>query len=154
MARPCKSANLLTDYSQRKDEIDHRVKVEKRLRGKANDLTPPEHLTDEQAAIFNEIVDILAKSKILGAPDVYLLEKFAVVIQRLRWIDGQIDADPDRLTDKGLLQARKDYMADFLKFCSELSLSPQSRAKIGNLSLQAEQAKQDPLLKVLGGDSE
>lgn len=154
MARPCKSAKLLTECSQRKDEIEHRVKVEETLRGEPNDLTPPEHLTDEQAEIFSQVVGVLEKAKILGAADTFLLERFAVVIQRLRWIDGRINDDPELLANKTLLQARKELMADFLKICTELSLSPQSRAKIGNLSLQAEQAKQDPLLKVLSGGAE
>lgn len=154
MARPCKSAKLLTDYSQTKGEIEHRVMVEERLRGKTGKLVPPEHLTDEQADIFSQVVKVLEKAKILGAADTFLLERFAVVIQRLRWIDGRINDDPELLANKTLLQARKELMADFMKICTELSLSPQSRAKIGNLSLQAEQAKQDPLLKVLSGGAE
>jgi P27 family predicted phage terminase small subunit len=154
VARPCKSAKLLTDYSQTKGEIEHRVMVEERLRGKTGKLVPPEHLTDEQADIFSQVVKVLEKAKILGAADTFLLERFAVVIQRLRWIDGRINDDPELLANKTLLQARKELMADFMKICTELSLSPQSRAKIGNLSLQAEQAKQDPLLKVLSGGAE
>lgn len=154
MARPCKSAKLLTDYSQTKGEIEHRVMVEEKLRGKTGKLVPPEHLTDEQADIFSQVVKVLEKAKILGAADTFLLERFAVVIQRLRWIDGRINDDPELLANKTLLQARKELMADFMKICTELSLSPQSRAKIGNLSLQAEQAKQDPLLKVLSGGAE
>lgn len=154
MARPCKSAKLLTDYSQTKGEIEHRVMVEEKLRGKTGKLVPPEHLTDEQAEIFSQVVGMLEKAKILGAADTFLLERFAVVIQRLRWIDGRINDDPELLANKTLLQARKELMADFLKICTELSLSPQSRAKIGNLSLQAEQARQDPLLKVLSGGAE
>jgi P27 family predicted phage terminase small subunit len=154
VARPCKSAKLLTDYSQTKGEIEHRVMVEEKLRGKTGKLVPPEHLTDEQADIFSQVVKVLEKAKILGAADTFLLERFAVVIQRLRWIDGRINDDPELLANKTLLQARKELMADFMKICTELSLSPQSRAKIGNLSLQAEQAKQDPLLKVLSGGAE
>jgi P27 family predicted phage terminase small subunit len=154
VARPCKSAKLLTDYSQTKGEIEHRVMVEEKLRGKTGKLVPPEHLTDEQADIFSQVVKVLEKAKILGAADTFLLERFAVVIQRLRWIDGRINDDPELLANKTLLRARKELMADFMKICTELSLSPQSRAKIGNLSLQAEQAKQDPLLKVLSGGAE
>jgi len=39
----------------------------------------------------------------------------------------------------------------FYRCCNELSLSPQSRAKLGNINLQSKQEEEDPLLKVIGG---
>ena len=44
------------------------------------------------------------------------------------------------------------YDSDFYRCCNELSLSPQSRAKISNLNLQAKEDSQDLLLQALAGD--
>ena len=49
------------------------------------------------------------------------------------------------------MTTKSEYTKDFFRCCNELSLSPQSRAKLGNINLQAEQEKQDPLLQVLAG---
>ncbi|NFE32060.1 phage terminase small subunit P27 family, partial [Clostridium botulinum] len=38
--------------------------------------------------------------------------------------------------------------------CNELSLSPQSRAKLGNLALNNKEEQEDPLLKALREDDE
>lgn len=53
--------------------------------------------------------------------------------------------------DKEVLAAKDKYTKDFFRCCNELSLSPQSRAKLGNINLQVKQQQEDPLLKVLAG---
>ena len=42
-------------------------------------------------------------------------------------------------------------MKDFFRCCNELGLSPQSRAKLANINVQAAQQEEDPLLTLLRG---
>lgn len=151
MARPCKSAKLLTECSQTKAETEYRVQAEEKLRGKANALKPPAYLAVAQKAIFRKIVGMLKAAEILGAPDVYLVAQCAIAIDRLQIIEELINGKPEELFNSNVISARNAYTRDFFRCCNELSLSPQSRAKLGNIALQAEQEKQDPLLRVLKG---
>lgn len=154
MARPCKSASVLTDCSQTKSEIAHRQKVEERLRGDACKLTPPKHLNANQKKIFAFIVQMLEPSGILGALDEWILALCCITIDRLKYIEGEINKNPERMCDKDLMGARDKYSKDFFRCCNELSLSPQSRAKLANLDLQKKQQQGDPLLQILSkGDT-
>ena len=49
------------------------------------------------------------------------------------------------------MSAKDKYTKDLFRCTNELSLSPQSRAKIANINLQSDQEKTDPLLKLLAG---
>ena len=59
-----------------------------------------------------------------------------------------INKDINKITDKQLLSAKDKYTKDLYRCCNELSLSPQSRAKLANINVQKQE--EDPLLKVLG----
>lgn len=62
-----------------------------------------------------------------------------------------INNNPELLTDKDIMAIRKGYTQDYFRLCNELGLSPQSRAKLGSLSLQKDQQNNDVLLKILEG---
>lgn len=47
MARPCKSAKVLNDYSQTKEKIQFRVQAEETLKGNS-ELKPPAYLNEKQ----------------------------------------------------------------------------------------------------------
>lgn len=149
MARPCKAAKLLTECSQTKEEISVRAEVEEKLRGDGKKLKPPTYLNKNQKFIFKNIVKMLENAGILGEPDVYLLTQCSIAIDRLQEIECRINEEPDMLLCKTLLSAKEKYSRDFFRCCNELSLSPQSRAKLGNLNLQATQQANDPLNKIL-----
>lgn len=151
MVRPTKSAKVLTDKSQTKEEIIGRIQAEEKLRGAANNILPPRHLNARQKKIFNYIVDELQASDILGNLDVYILGSCAVAIDRIQQIEKMINKNINNLYDKSLMSAKDKYSKEFFRCCNELSLSPQSRAKLGNINLQAKQQEEDPLLKVLAG---
>ena len=59
MARPCKSAKVLTECSQTKEEINDRIEKEELIRGKADNLVPSMELTKTQLYLFNFIVSEL-----------------------------------------------------------------------------------------------
>ena len=44
-----------------------------------------------------------------------------------------MNEDPDKRFDSTLLKARGIYAKDFQRYCNELCLSPQARAKIANI---------------------
>ena len=58
--------------------------------------------------------------------------------------------NPGWLIDKEFNTIRNAYIAQYIKFCKELCLSPGARGKIGSLIKNQKEAE-DPLLKVLTG---
>lgn len=154
MARPCKSAKVLDKYSQTKAEIQSRIEAEEKLKGGADKISPPKHLNARQKKIFKYIVQELEASQILGNLDIYILSQAAISIDRLQEIEKAINKDISKLFDKDVMAAKDKYTKDFFRCCNELSLSPQSRAKLGNINLQVKQQQEDPLLKVLRGGAE
>lgn len=151
MARPCKSAKVLTDCSQTKDEIKERIDNEEKLKGKSNNLDPPDYLNNNQVDLFNYIKNELEESKLLGNLDVYILAKCVIAIDRLQFIESKINKNPGLLLQSQFMSNKKNYDNDFFRCCNELSLSPQSRAKLANINSMAKESKEDPLLKVLQG---
>jgi P27 family predicted phage terminase small subunit len=150
MARPTKNTGLISK-NLTKEEIEVRKQTEDKLKGAADKISPPKHLTTKQKKIFKSVVKELTASGILSNLDVYVLGTFAIAIDRLEHIEKMINEDEDMLLDKNLMGAKDKYTRDFFRCCNELSLSPQSRAKLGNINLQVKQKEEDPLLKVLAG---
>lgn len=153
MARPCKSVNVMSK-NLTKGEKEARLETEEKLKGKADKIFPPSYLNDRQKKIFEYIVEGLKASGILSNLDIYILSTCAISIDRLQQIEGLINKDTEKLLDKNLMSAKDKYTKDFFRCCNELSLSPQSRAKLGNINLQAKEQKDDVLLKVLRGGNE
>lgn len=150
MARPSKSVKTMSK-NLTKEERMIRLETEEKLRGKADKISPPKHLSKNQKKIFKYIVEQLKASNILGNLDIYILAQAAIAIDRLQEIEKLINSDITYLTDTKLMAAKEKYTKDFFRCCNELSLSPQSRAKLGNINLQAKQQQEDPLLRVVAG---
>lgn len=149
MARPCKSAKVLTECSQTKDEINERNENEEKLKGKADNISPTQDLNDNQLSIFNFIKNELEESKLLGNLDSFILTTCVIAIDRLQYIEEKINDKPNLIFNKDLMNSKKVYTGDFLRCCNELSLSPQSRAKLANLNLNAKQDKEDDALNTI-----
>lgn len=151
MARPTKSAKLLTECSQTKAEIAERIENETRMRGDADKLKPPAYLNAKQKRIYKHIVASLESAELLGNLDIYLLEQASVCIDRMQDIEKAINKSPELMYNRNVIATRNSYTKDFLRYCNELSLSPQSRAKLANINMMAKKEKEDPLLKILKG---
>lgn len=151
MARPTKSAKVLHECSQTKAEIAYRAKKEEELKGGSEKLTPPKYLTKSQKEIFEYIRQSLESVGILGNLDVWILATCAIAIDRMAAIEQQINNDPELLSDKNLLAAKDKYTKDFFRCCNELSLSPQSRAKLANIDLQQQQKQANPVFSLIEG---
>ena len=148
MSRPAKPIELQTCHNTKSD-IQKRKSVQNVLKGDNACIVPPYKLTDGQLNIFNKIRDVYAKVDLIGELDVYTLAECAVVIDRLQVLEMMINDNPDLLTDKDIRSIRKGYTQDYYRLCNELGLSPQSRAKLGSLSLQKDKQNNDKLLTLL-----
>lgn len=75
-------------------------------------------------------------------------------IERVNACERQLNIN-GLLDDEGkpspYLKMKSTYMKDFFGICNELSLSPQSRAKLANINVGVEKEKQDPLLRIIQG---
>lgn len=154
MARPCKSIEGQSRHNS-KEDIEKRKETENKLRGLADKIEfPPDYLTEEQKLIYKEIFNELKASQILSNLDIYILSSCSIAIDRLQYIEQIINKNPRALMNKDLMSAKDKYNKDFYRCCNELSLSPQSRAKFGSLSLKAKEKEEDPLTKALKGDDD
>jgi P27 family predicted phage terminase small subunit len=148
MARPTKSVTTTTGNFT-KTEIKNRMEQEHKLKGKADKIRPSEYLNERQQAVFNYIVDELKVSGILSNLDVFVLDACSIAVDRLQYIESRINEDPSLLMDKQIMTTKEKYTKDLFRTMNELSLSPQSRAKLGNINFQAKENSEDPLLKAL-----
>lgn len=150
MARPSKSTKI-SSKNMTKEEMRIKGDTEDLLKGGTDKIVPPKHLTTDQKKVFDTIVGELEASGILGNLDVWILETAAIAIDRLQEIEIMINNDIDNLINKSLMSAKDKYTKDFFRCCNELCLSPQSRAKLGNLNLKQQEDEADPLLQILKG---
>jgi len=150
MARPAK-AIAVASGARTQEDIRMREYLENTVKSDGEPVAPG-HLTPEQRAVFNEILDGMRDAEILGKLDVYTLEATAVAIVAVREINKMIEDNPQNLLETKLISARAKYQTEFWRGCSELCLSPQSRAKLGAVAAQAVKGKEDPLVKALSMD--
>lgn len=150
MARPTKSVKTMSK-NLTKEEKEFRLQVEERLKGGSQDISPPSYLNENQRIIFNFIVEELQASGILGNLDIFILSTCSIAIERLQYIEQMINENPELILEKSLMAAKDKYTRDLFRCTNELSLSPQSRAKLGTINFQVKQKEDDPLLKVLKG---
>ncbi len=151
MARPAKAVDVKSGEI-RNDIARTRKETEDKLKGDSSQIEPSFELTPEQRAIFDRIKELFAKVGMIGELDCYVLTEGAVVIDRLRQIEQHLNERPDLLFDRDICNTRKEYMQNFFRVCNELSLSPQSRAKMGILAASRDAEDNDPLLKIFGGE--
>lgn len=152
MSRPCKSAKVLTECSQTKEEINNRIEQEEKLKGKADDLVPSHELNENQLYLFNFIVEELKASEILSNLDKFLLTKCAIAIDRIQNIEIAINNKPSLMFNKDVKSTKDTYDKDFFRCCNELCLSPQSRAKIANININTKNAEDDAVVRAIRGE--
>ena len=151
MARPAKSVDVKSGEI-RNDIAQERREIENTLKGESSDVAPSFELSESQRMIFDRIKTMFDKVGLLGELDCYVLTEGAVVIDRLHQIEQHLNERPDLLFDRDICNTRKEYIQNFFRICNELSLSPQSRAKMGILASERDDRDNDPILKLFGGD--
>lgn len=154
MARPCKVIDSQSRHNT-KDEIEKRKEVEESIKGNDDKInSPPEYLNKCQKEIYQYVISELSNTNILNNLDVFILSTCAIAVERLQFIESSINKKTSLIMNKELMSAKDKYTKDLYRCCNELSLSPQSRAKLGNLALQNKEEKEDPLLKILAGEDD
>lgn len=152
MARPAKSVNVQSG-EMRIDTAQERREIENKLKGdSAVEVKPAFELNERQTAIFDRIRRMFDKVGLLGELDCYVLTEAAVVIDRLNQIEKHLNERPDLLYDRDICNTRKEYMQNFFRICNELSLSPQSRAKMGIIASNKDSEDSDPILRIFGSE--
>ena len=129
MGRPAKSRKTATGTILKEDEI-RRELSEKVLCGDSDALDPPEWLTDSQKQIFEFITGNLDEAKIFGNIDVIVLTRAVVVIDSLEKFEHKINENSSVLSDSKVMANYDRLSKLFARYCNELSLSPQARAKL------------------------
>lgn len=156
MARPTKSVAMRSGHIS-KEEREVKLNNEKLLRGNSDNIKPLSFLTKAQKDIFKNIVQHLEESGLLGNIDVYVLSQAAITINRIHDCERNINEtgifDYEGQANPAI-KVKESYMREFFKLCSELSLSPQARAKIASINFEADTKKADPLLTILKGGIE
>lgn len=152
MARPCKIIDSHSRHNT-KEEIEKRKAAEESIKGADDKIKmPPGYLNKNQKDIYLYIITELENTGMLQNLDVYILSICAIAVDRLIAIESIINNKPTAILNKDLMSAKDKYTKDLYRCCNELSLSPQSRAKLGSLALTNKENKEDPVLKILQGD--
>ena len=151
MARPCKSAKVLTDKSQTKAEINARIEIEEKLGGGKSRIAPPDYMSPNQRKIFRKVVKLLEDADILRTVDVEILAQYAFALDMLIQIENDINRDGELKYSKAVTAAYDKYTKIYFRCCNELSLSPQARAKIANVAAAANDGTAE-LMKILQGE--
>lgn len=146
MARPAMSANMTAKHLTNSEKF-MKSETENRLKGNSDKLKPSGHLTAPQKKIFKFIVSNLENSGILGNLDNYVLNECSICIDRMQYIEQQVNENPELLADSALMATKDRYTKAFFRYCNELCLSPQARAKIANLNIQGKE--ENPLMEIL-----
>lgn len=149
MGRPAMSTKTTSKHLS-KAEMSAKSEVEERLKGRGDKLKPPKYLTTPQKKIFKFIVKELEESGTLGNLDVYVLTECSIALDRMQEIEQRINHEFENIASQALMTAKDRYTKSFFRCCNELCLSPQARAKMGNLNLRAKE--ENPLLKILSDD--
>lgn len=151
--RPAKPVSQL-NKNLTKAERQNREAVEQITAGSSDKLKPPAHLTKSQKKIFKYILQQTEEAKLFGNLDVYVLTQGAIIIDRLNYWDERINAEPDLLIDPKLNSLQDKLFKQFARVCNELSLSPQSRAKLAIKATEATEGKKKSILELLAEDDE
>ena len=153
LARPAKNVNVTSKHLT-KAEKERRSENEDKLKGSTKKSpTPPAWLTDSQKKIFRLIVKELKESGILCKLDVWVLQECVMAIDHLEQIEKDCNNDPSLIYAKTVLSAREKETKILFRCCNELSLSPQSRAKIANINSQAADDGTALLKQILAGEN-
>lgn len=151
MARPSKSVSA-NKRNLTKEEKAIREDGEKKLKGKDDCIKPSSYLTTAQKTIFNNIVEQLKQSNVLGNIDIYVLDEAAIAIDRKRKIEKDINDNKIDLLDSKVISAKSQIHKEFCRYMNELCLSPQSRSKFANAAIQKKEVS--PLLEALKDDDD
>lgn len=135
-----------------KEEIQNRKESQEKLKGDNSRIEPTQRLNENQLKIFYSIKNEMKESGILSNLDSYLLTQCCIAIDKLKYLDEAAEKNLSLVFNKDFKSSKKLYFDIFTECCNDLSMSPQSRAKLANINSLANAEKEDPILKALKGE--
>ena len=143
MARQSKSATMVNSHIS-KDDLSIRLKVEEMLKGTDDKVyNAPSGLNKETQAIYKELVELLKPIDLLSDLDVNLLVVTSDSIYQMSKAredinkNGQVihirdkEGNITKVSKNPSIDVLVSYEKIFRAACSQLSLSPSARAKLG-----------------------
>lgn len=160
MARSSKPIDVSTTHFS-KEQIATRKEAEEKLKGSDNLIYKiPKNLSKEERIVYKFLITELQPSGILCNLDVNILEQTVIAIVKMEECKQFIDLhgiviikDSGDMVKNPACTAYKEYYAVFTKGLMELGLSPQSRARLAVINVNAKSDGDDELLKILKGDT-
>ena len=151
MARPTKSAFLIDNNVNKinNEVVQARIEQEKKLKGKSDKLKPPSYLTKGAKKVFKFVLEELKEGDILCNADIFVLEQLALTVDKCKTFEEMMQNETDIGKIDKISKIYDRYAKYLSRYFNELCLSPQSRAKIGALKVNAQEEEQDPLLTAL-----
>lgn len=165
MAMPSKPGSLQTGNNQTKKQKLEQHNVEMMLKGKEDMVyMVPEHLDTMAKDYYRFIIEELKHSGVLANIDIPLLEQTADCLSKLRQCDDMINTlglfyeEEDRYGHKRVVEnvavkTKMNLLTKYREFCTQLGLSPSSRAALASKKIEAKEAEEDPLIQILKGKS-
>ncbi|WP_349401350.1 phage terminase small subunit P27 family [Clostridium perfringens] len=158
MAKASKPVDLISKHLT-KEEYAQRKEQEDKLKGKDDMVyVTPSYLSEKEKEVYNFLVGELKESGILNNLDITILLTCVDSIIRMRECRDLINKQGLVVFKEDGTPARnpattiyKDYNSIFNKCCMELGLSPSSRSKLSIINVNAQEKKDDPILKALKG---
>lgn len=163
MPMPSKPGSLQTGNSKNKKQKMEQHEVEMSMKGNENliDMVP-KHLDPMAQQYYIFIVEELRASGILCNIDIPLLEQTADCLSKIRQCDDLINSlglfyeEEDRYGHKRVVEnvavkTKLNLLTKYTQFCTQLALSPSSRAAIASKTIEAKEQSEDPLIQILKG---
>lgn len=165
MARPRKPAAFKAGKSETKEHLEARAKIEEEMSGNTDRLYDvPEILDDLGKDYYLFILHEMEDSGILSNLDIPIVQQTADCLSKMDQADeilkehGSLlyitydNRGNEVLKEHPMVGTKQKYLSQFRALCTQLGLSPSSRASLSEAKMQKEKNSEDPLLALLGGD--
>ena len=138
-----------------KEDIQKREEAESKLKGDTViDITPPSNLSTYGKKIYKNIIEILPDGFLNGG-DIYVVTIIADALDNMKICQKEIKKSGLIINGKEnpAVLTYKKYVDIFNTYSTKIGLSPRDRASLSVLNINAENEKNDEVLKALrGGD--
>jgi len=138
-----------------KEDIQKREEAESKLKGDTViDITPPSNLSTYGKKIYKNIIEILPDGFLNGG-DIYVVTIIADALDNMKICQKEIKKSGLFINGKEnpAVLTYKKYVDIFNTYSTKIGLSPRDRASLSVLNINAENEKNDEVLKALrGGD--
>lgn len=165
MARPRTPAKYKKGKSETKEHLEARSKIEEEMSGNTDKLYDvPEVLDDLGKDYYLFILHELEESGILSNLDIPIVQQTADCLSKMDQCDEILNEHKsllyitydnrgnEVLKEHPMVGTKQKYLNQFRALCTQLGLSPSSRASLSEAKMQKEKNSEDPLLALLGGD--